>query len=96
MLLIAVLTGFLTVSYAGDGAYCIDDHVNYSCINCCDRWINASPRLAKPFAIIYASAEGVLLELSLTSLKFIYPGVAVTALIGTGSIFYGHVILIFK
>ncbi|MBU1094588.1 MAG: Bax inhibitor-1/YccA family protein [Firmicutes bacterium] len=46
-----------------------------------------SPRLAMPFAIIYALAEGILLGVITALVESYYEGVALAALIGTASIF---------
>ncbi len=46
-----------------------------------------SPRLAMPFAIIYALAEGILLGVITVMINSYVPGVAVAAMIGTASIF---------
>lgn len=46
-----------------------------------------SPRLAMPFSIVYALAEGILLGVITVIINSIYPGVALAALIGTASIF---------
>lgn len=46
-----------------------------------------SQRLAMPFAIIYALSEGVFLGLITVLINSYIPGVALTALIGTASIF---------
>ena len=86
MLLIAVLTGFLTINYAGDGAIplmFVSMFVALIAVIVGSR----SPRLAKPFAIVYAAAEGVLLGVITYIIDVKFQGVAVTALIGTASIF---------
>ncbi len=46
-----------------------------------------SPRLAMPFAIVYALAEGILLGVITVLINSYYPGVAFLAVIGTASIF---------
>lgn len=46
-----------------------------------------SPRLAMPFAIVYALAEGILLGVITVLFNSYVPGVALAALIGTASIF---------
>lgn len=46
-----------------------------------------SPRLAMPFGILYALSEGVLLGTITMVIDAIYPGVAITAVISTASIF---------
>jgi len=46
-----------------------------------------SPRLAMPFSIIYALAEGVLLGVITVIINSYFPGVALAAIIGTASIF---------
>ncbi|MBU1141296.1 MAG: Bax inhibitor-1/YccA family protein [Firmicutes bacterium] len=46
-----------------------------------------SPRLAMPFALIYALSEGVLLGVITLLINSFVPGVAVAAIIGTASIF---------
>ena len=86
MLLIAVLTGFLTIIYAGEAAYplmIISMFVALIAVIVGSR----SARLARPFAIVYAAAEGVLLGVITYIFEVFYPGVAITALVGTASIF---------
>jgi len=46
-----------------------------------------SPRLAMPFSIIYALAEGVLLGFITVLFESFFPGVAITAVIATATIF---------
>lgn len=46
-----------------------------------------SPRLAMPFSIIYALSEGVLLGFITAIIEMIYPGVALTAVMATATIF---------
>jgi uncharacterized YccA/Bax inhibitor family protein len=46
-----------------------------------------SPRLAMPFSFVYALAEGVILGFITVLAEAFAPGAAVTAIIGTGSIF---------
>ncbi len=46
-----------------------------------------SPRLAMPFSIVYALAEGVLLGFITVLFESFFPGVAITAVIATATIF---------
>ncbi|MBN2299787.1 MAG: Bax inhibitor-1/YccA family protein [Acholeplasmataceae bacterium] len=46
-----------------------------------------SPRLAMPFALLYALSEGVLLGVITLMIEMYFPGVAIAAVIGTASIF---------
>jgi uncharacterized YccA/Bax inhibitor family protein len=48
---------------------------------------SVSPRLAMPFSIIYALSEGVLLGFITVLFEEFFPGVAVTAVIATATIF---------
>lgn len=49
--------------------------------------VSWSPRLAMPFSFVYALAEGVLLGFITALAETFAPGAAVTAVVGTGSIF---------
>ncbi len=46
-----------------------------------------SPRLAMPFSIIYALSEGIMLGFITAIFEILFPGVAVTAVIATATIF---------
>jgi uncharacterized YccA/Bax inhibitor family protein len=86
MLLTAVITGFLAVNFIGELTYpllIVSMIVAFISVMVAIR----SPRLAPTFAMIYAIAEGVLLGVITLIFEIMFPGVAITAVIGTASIF---------
>jgi uncharacterized YccA/Bax inhibitor family protein len=88
MLLAAVITGVLAVTVLADismGLLFISMIVAFISVLVASR----SPRLAPTFAMIYAIAEGVLLGVITYLFETLLdiPGIAMTAMIGTASIF---------
>jgi uncharacterized YccA/Bax inhibitor family protein len=86
LLLIAAISGFLAINFAGEALYPLligAIIVTFISIVVATR----SPRLARPFAFIYAVSEGILLGVITLLFETLVPGVAMTAIIGTASIF---------
>ncbi|QWB95733.1 Bax inhibitor-1/YccA family protein [Mycoplasmatota bacterium] len=86
LLLLAALSGYYAINYLGDLLYpVLIGSVIVGFISVMIATFN--PRLAMPFGIIYALSEGVLLGTITVIFNDAYPGVALTAIIATASIF---------
>jgi len=86
LLLLAVASGFYAITLPIENIYGIligSMIVAFIAVIVSSR----SPRLAMPFSIIYALAEGVLLGVITVIINSMFPGVALAAIIGTASIF---------
>jgi len=86
LLLFAVASGYATIMYLGAIAY----QLLFGAMIVAFISVLVSsfaPRLAPVFGVIYAVSEGMLLGVITYIIDTIYPGVAITAVIGTATIF---------
>jgi uncharacterized YccA/Bax inhibitor family protein len=92
LLISAVLTGFLFISLIANGVIAVELLLPLILVAFIVALISVivasrSIRLAAPFALIYALAEGLILGLITVIFNEMYPGVALAAVVGTVSIF---------
>jgi uncharacterized YccA/Bax inhibitor family protein len=86
LLLLAALSGYIAINYLGDLLYPV--LIGSIIVGFISVMVATfSPRLAMPFGILYAVSEGVLLGTITVIFNDAYPGVALTAIIATASIF---------
>lgn len=92
LLILAVASGFTVIFMATEGYIGAGSFIGLLIGSMIIAFISVmiasfSPRLAMPFSIVYALSEGVLLGFLTAIIEGMFPGVAITAVVATATIF---------